>query len=166
MQRIWFLRVWRGSVLELHEIVPFTWRFIGRYVVLGFVAGLVLCIPFLTANAIFGANDRGAVIAFGVALGVLGDIWLTFVTPTLAFTTRSVRHALGIGTRMLRTMWPGCAWYALTPGLVLASFGYLLPQRIAAIPLAAVGAVVALWFKGAVAAFYLRVHPEADSFRA
>jgi hypothetical protein len=67
---------------------------------------------------------------------------------------------------MIAATWPRSAWYVLTPGLVFTSFGYFLPRRSASILVAGVGATIALWFKGAIAAFYLRAHPETDGFGA
>ena len=101
-----------------------------------------------------------------MVFALLFDVLLTFVTPALAYTTRSVRAALRLGLRMLTKTWPRSAWYALTPGLVLVTAISFARRSPASFLMTAVVSVVALWFKGAVAAFYLRVLPELDGFGA
>jgi hypothetical protein len=167
VQRIWFLRVWRKSTLELHELAPLTWRFMGRYIALALTVGVMFGAPFLIVGPALLRNEHvGAVIAISVVVSLIVDFLLTFVTPALAYTTRSVREAVRIGTRMIASTWPSSAWYVLTPGLALTSFAFLLHSRSTSLLVAAVTSVVALWFKGAVAAFYLRIHPELDGFGA
>jgi len=65
---------------------------------------------------------------------------------------------------MLRETWPASAWYALTPGLTLPALGFALPRSALGhwgkVLVGVSGALLALWFKGAVVAFYLRNHPE------
>src|SRR5207245_11755367 len=88
---------------------------------------------------------------------------LTFVTPALALSVHSWKEALRRGTRTLRETWPSSALYALTPGIALFAVSALAPRPadgtfdIALV--AAAGAVLALWCKGAVVAFYVRLHP-------
>ena len=76
------------------------------------------------------------------------------------------RAALRLGLRMLTKTRPRSAWYVLTPGLVLITAISFARRSPASLLMTAVVSVVALWFKGAIAAFYLRVHPEFDAFGA
>src|SRR6266436_2100774 len=47
------------------------------------------------------------------------DFALTFVTPALAYTTRSAARGRGIGFAMIRQTWPRCAFYVLCPPLAV-----------------------------------------------
>lgn len=179
-QRIWYLRLFRGKSLRPGELLPITYAFIGRMVVLGLVTFGVLGVALIGVAGITMAREasRGvgtphlpAFFLGAVAVCVLVlDIALTFVVPALAFSTRSVRDALGRGLSMIRDTWPSSAWYVLTPGLTLSALGFALP-RSAVGPwgrelIGMVGALLALLFKGAVVAFYLRHHPEVGDHGA
>jgi hypothetical protein len=98
-----------------------------------------------------------------IGLTLLLDFALTFVVPTLAFSTTSAARALRSGIRLIHETWPRCAWYALAPGLTL-SFGSLLVSSHTlggwARPILIVfGAMAAFLFRGAVVPFYLRLNP-------
>ena len=96
------------------------------------------------------------VVVYVVALAI--DFALTFVTPALAYTTRSVQSALRIGFAMIRQTWPRSALYVLCPPLALNIMNYAFPESIPGMQ-AALGVVftlVSLVAKGAIAAFYLR----------
>ncbi len=83
---------------------------------------------------------------------------LTFVTPALAFTTRSAWRALGIGLAMIRQTWPRSALYVLCPPLALSVMNYIFPSGgvVFHFILTAVLTLVGLVAKGAIAVFYLR----------
>ncbi len=93
-------------------------------------------------------------IVFFVAM----DFALTFVTPALAYTTRSALRALGMGLVMIRQAWPRCALYVLCPPLALNLLHLVYPVGSVTVGLAisSVLVVVSLLAKGAIAAFYLR----------
>src|SRR3989442_10207954 len=62
------------------------------------------------------------------AVAIAMDFALTFVTPALAFTTRSAWRALGIGLAMIRQTWPRSALYVLCPPLALSVMNYIFPS--------------------------------------
>jgi len=86
------------------------------------------------------------------------DFALTFVTPALAYTTRSALRAMGIGVAMIRQTWPRSALYVLCPPLALNLLHMIHPfsGRTVGLAISSVLVVVSLLAKGAIAAFYLR----------
>ena len=168
-ERIFYLRAYRNSRLEAREVVPFSWRFIGRFLVLGIVAvvpfvAIIATIEVVVQPAPYKADAfpiwvRMSILTFGLIL----DLLLTFVTPALAFSTRSVNEALHIGWRMLKDTWPTSAWYAFTPGLTLGVIALVLPRSliglVGSIALAGVTGALGFAFKGAVVPFYVRHAP-------
>jgi hypothetical protein len=68
---------------------------------------------------------------------------------------------------MLRDGWPATAWYAVLPPLAFVAITYSQPQatsnRWAWVLAGCVAALLNLLAKGAVAAFYLREHPEVGN---
>jgi hypothetical protein len=163
-QRVWFARIYSGEHLSRAEIMPLTRSFVGRFVVLGLLTSVAVSPFLLLAHPPHERLQTGwAILVVSVVLVL--DIGLTFVVPALALTTRSVRDALRIGLRMIKAAWPTSAWYLLTPGLTLvllsnairlSSFRPNVPLQIAL--LVSTG-VLAVWFKGAIVAFYLRQPP-------
>jgi hypothetical protein len=163
-QRVWFARIYRGDHLSGREIVPLTRSFIGRFVVLGLLMSVAASPFVLLAHPPHERLQTGWAIVVAAVLLVL-DIGLTFVVPALALTTRSVSDALRIGLRMIKHAWPSSAWYLLTPGLTLVLLSDAVrlssysPNVALRIALVASTAVLAVWFKGAIVAFYLRQPP-------
>jgi hypothetical protein len=162
-QRLWYLRLFRGMHLERQELWPFTWAFLGRYLALGFLAGIPFALVVVPVSvAVTGQVARAIVI---LPFVFVADFVLTFVTPALAFSTRQVSEALGIGWRTLWDGWPATAPYAVAAPLVLIGVGGLLSRTIGAggsIAVSLVGLLLALLFKGATAAYYLRGHRVGD----
>ena len=161
-QRIWYLRLLRGRQLERQELWPFTWAFLGRYVALGFLAGFVFAVVAVPLSV--AVNGPVARTIVGLPVVFVGDFVLTFVTPALAFSTRQVSEALSIGWRTLWDGWPATAPYAVAAPLLLIGVGQLLSRTLGAGGFAAslVGLLLALWFKGATAVYYLRIHRVGD----
>jgi hypothetical protein len=163
-QRVWFARIYRGDELSGREIVPLTRSFIGRFVVLGLLMSVALSPFLLLARPPHQRLQTGWAIVVVAVLLVL-DIALTFVVPALALTTRSVSDALRIGLRMIKEAWPTSAWYLLTPGLTLVLLSNAVrlssyrPNVALRVALLGSTAVLAVWFKGAIVAFYLRQPP-------
>jgi len=92
-----------------------------------------------------------------VAVAIAMDFALTFVTPALAFTTRSAWRAVGIGLAMIRQTWPRSALYVLCPPLALNLLSYICPVGVVLrFILTSVFVFVGLLAKGAIAGFYLR----------
>jgi hypothetical protein len=162
-ERMLYLRAFRGLPLLRSELVPFTVAFLGRFFALGVVATIAMS----GIGLVYAATADTTIRLIAVAVGFLAlDVFLTFVTPALAFTTRRVSIAVRIGHRTLVDGWPHSAWYAFVPPLATVVVVRLLPETLvgwrARIALTAAGALLNLWFKGAVAAFYLRGHPASD----
>ena len=103
-------------------------------------------------------KHRGTFHLVGALGMVVGDFALTFVTPALAFTTRSVWKALGIGLRMIRQTWPRSGLYVLCPPLAVNFVNVVFPMHQIGLRLsvAAVATLLGLIAKGATAAFYVR----------
>ena len=169
-QRLWYLRVWRGRDLSPGEVWRFSWSFLGRFVVLGLFVGWPLVVVYGVFTFFVIADQRRGPVepAYYIGIAVFSlalDFLLTFVTPALAYTTRSASQALTLGVRMIRATWPAGALYVFFPPLALQLLIYQ-PQRAAGLSTAvfvvasAVAALVNLLFKGAVAAFYLRQVPD------
>jgi hypothetical protein len=162
-QRIWYLRAFNNERLRASELSPLTTAFLGRFIRLGIVTSLA-GIPITTAFTI-AAGHTGLVIG-SVIWWLVIDFALTFVTPALAFTTHSVRGAFAIGRRMIVDTWPTSRWYVFTPGLAVAALVWTRPLAIigawGAAGIGIGGGMLALWFKGAIAAYYLRRYPETN----
>lgn len=159
-ERIWYLRLFSGAELRRDELWPLTLAFLGRFCVLGFALGFFALVVLLPA---VGSGARvGGKVAF-VAVVLLGDAALTFVTPILAFSVNSVTYALGFGLTVIRQQWPRCVWYVLTPPLALTAMTQLLPRHglgpVEALATTVVLTLFGLACKGATAAFYLRRYP-------
>ena len=111
-----------------------------------------------------GFRLAGAVVPLTI------DFMLTFVGPTLAYSTGRVRTALREGVRMIGARWPDSAWYVFVPPLAAVLFARLAPLGLLPAGLGAwgtltrvaIGALIQLWFNGATAAFYLRVYEVGD----
>src|SRR5438046_9312972 len=92
------------------------------------------------------------------------NLALTFVTPALASTGRSVVRAWDIGLAMIRQTWPRSALYVLCPPLALTLLNYIFPVggRELQLMLRSLVTPVGLLAKGAIATVYL---PERVRYR-
>ncbi len=171
-QRIWYLRAFRGRTIGAGEAGRFTWAFLGPFFVLGLLVGAVVGALSLILGVVGGmtgtrvvARSTGFVVYLTIVI-VLMDVFLTFVTPALAYSTDSATKAIGLGWRLLRQDWPRCAWYALMPPLALVLVTRSLPRSsLSVVPAAIIGTLawmLNLCFKGATAAYYLRGHDVGD----
>jgi hypothetical protein len=156
-ERIWYLRAFRRSSIRPGELWGLTWAFVWRFVKLG----LLIFVTLLPVLAIAYWNPSLLTLLIAI-LAVPIDMSLTFVTPALSYTTKSVRTALRLGLRMVRTEWPASAWYVLFPPLATLAAARILPASRVGIPgrfgLAVASTLLYVAFKGATAAFYLRRH--------
>lgn len=150
--RVWFLRASRGLSLEKGEIVRLTWRFVVPFAGLGMLV-------FLPAVVIFGiARVRGGlwlVLAVSFAL----DVVMTFMTPILAFSTRSAQTALAEGWHAIRRYWPADRAYLFVPALAMVLASALTMPHVPLLVRFAFSTVSTLFataVKGATVAFYLR----------
>lgn len=159
VQRLWYLRMFRGKRLRIRETRGFVTAYFWRYAVLGMVVFLPLVMVVLVA---LGTGSLvGRVVAVVVLLAL--DFALTFVTPALAYTTRRVRVALRVGLSMIWNEWPRCTWFVVAPPLAVTVLlragarqgvgGGVRLAVLVTIPL------LSLLCKGAVAVFYLRRWP-------
>jgi hypothetical protein len=166
-QRIWYLRAFHQESLPVGDIVPLTAKFFWRFARLGLLFALPGSVVIAVAGVLGGTTGR---IAACVAWSIAMDMALTFVTPALSYTTRFVRDAVPTGFRTVTRSWPTSACYVLTPGFVTAAAVWVLPESVlgatTGIAIGTVGAMLALVFKGAIAAFYLRRHGEPCVFGA
>src|SRR6266404_4748898 len=162
-ERVFFLRHLEGKPVTLRHLLELVKPFMGRFFAVGLLFGIVMLIPMRVVAAFGLHRSHGAPlsasfwVSFGVVL-VIMDFALTFVTPALAYTTRSAVRALRIGLEMIRQTWPRCALYVLCPPLALNILHVLHPVSHLGMQLAlsAALAFVGLVAKGAIAAFYLR----------
>jgi len=183
-QRLWYLRLFRHQVFNLSEAWNASSRYFGPYLVLGLV-GTIPFLPFIAAwfYLLFSgvARHPGETsaqlprhvsywpsILLIIVPGLLLDFAGTFVTPALAFTTRSVARALRLGLGMIRSTWPAGALYVLFPPLVLQLVtglptSLIRSNRLLVAISAVVAVMVNLIAKGATAAFYLRRAEVGDS---
>ena len=161
-QRVWLCRLHEGDALGSREIWPLTRSFIGRFVLLGAEIFIALIVPITVLSILLyrAGAPFGILIAANIMVGLVTDVLLTFVVPALALTTRSVHQAWRLGLAMIRHTWPTSAWYICAPGLSLVVAARLLQggqlNSLLTFVVTAATAVVALWFKGAIVAFYVR----------
>jgi hypothetical protein len=166
-QRIWYQRLFEGQTLSSAEVWRLSWKFFGRYLVLGLIFGIPIVLALVVVLAQVAARG-GPLHAFPtpiwwypfvIAYGFLTDVLLTFVTSALAYSTNRVRVAWSIGTKMIRETWPASAAYTFVPPITLLALATLNPVRFPApvvVSLAIVSTLAGLLVKGAIAAFYLR----------
>jgi hypothetical protein len=160
-EREWYRHAFGGQQFPRTEIWRATRRFANPFFRLALIAT-----PFLLAAIFLVAFLRPdpvpTVVVFVLLVFVL-DVFGTFVTPALTYTTSSAREAISIGWTMLRENWREAMPYALTPALVL-----VLGLRFVLVPVVgpansalstAVAALIALALKGATAKFYLQRRP-------
>ena len=159
-ERVWYLRAFDRVTLSGSEVWPLTREFIGRFMVLGIVAVLPIG---LVLSAVAPSRNLTLVLTVAFLLWVIVQGALTFVTPALAFSTRSVREALRIGVGMISSEWPASAPYVLLPAV-----GVQIAGRVAAELTTGLGGAIAAavattlltsLFRGATARFYLRRVP-------
>ena len=162
-QRVWFLRRLRQQELSGEEIWSLTWGFFWRFVRLGLVWVALAEVVDLVLNPM---HLHDLAIWTAVVTGLVADVALTFVVPALALSTDSVVEAARLAARLTARSWPGCLPYLLTPGITLVALGQAWGTRhgflVAAVVTSVVGAVVGLWFKGAIVGLYVRLVPDAD----
>jgi hypothetical protein len=169
-ERIWYLRAFRGLSFETAQVWRFVRAFMGRFIVLGLLVFAVL-LPILVVAFAISPRVHSAPLSpwalwLLVAASVLLDFALTFVTPALAYSTRSVGVALRSGLAMVGREWPRSAPYVLVPPLAIQIVYRALPRNQfhgpIGVAVAVAGGVVGFAFKGAIARYYLRHNPTGD----
>ena len=160
-ERVFFQRHLDGKPVTLRHLLNLVKEFMGRFFVLGLPFGIVFAAFFAAAFKVHPPRGGPMPAWFPLTFCVLVvpmDFALTFVTPALAYTTRSAARALGIGFAMIRQTWPRSAFYVLCPPLAVNILSVVYPVSIpgARLVLDVVLALAWLLAKGAIAAFYLR----------
>ncbi len=172
-QRLWFLRAATGRTIGAGEVLRLTFRYFGRFAVLGLTLAALALPLFIVAVVYYAAHTHlladgsvttpapgGWILIVGAVATVAVDVAFTFVTPAIVFTSHRVRDALRVGFRLLKATWPAAAPYALIPPLAAVAVSLYSGLRPAvSIPLVAASTLVNLVVKGATAAYYLRVMP-------
>lgn len=160
--RVWYLRRFQGQDLTPGEVWSMTWKFWGRFFVLGLLF-LLVSIPWVVVYFVVLADDSTtAALVILIAATVVSDVLLTFVVPGLALYQPSVGASVKGGLRVLRSTWPACALYALIPPLALTLLGRGAGRghfKALAMIGALTGPPLTLLFAGATVAFLLRRYP-------
>lgn len=171
-ERLWYLRAYTGASLSVLTALRAAFAYWGRFFALFFLTCLIslpLSLPavFALYRAGRDASDNGQVdvplwsTLYLLAVSLLIDFLLTFVTPALVFTSRRARDAVSIGLTLLRRTWRHSAAYVLFPPLavlILTRFS-TGPVGWGGAALIVVSSLFNLLAKGATAAYYLRVMP-------
>jgi len=160
-ERVFFQRRLRDEPVAVRHLLGLVGPFIGRFFAVGLPFGIVLSGFYFTAFRVHRpvGGPMPGWFHVGAGLCLLGmDFALTFVTPALAYTTRSALRAMGIGFVMIRQTWPRSALYVLCPPLALNLLHLIYPVGNSAVQWAISSLLlfVSLLAKGAIAAFYLR----------
>jgi hypothetical protein len=174
-QWLFYLSVFTGTQLLMGDALSATKEYVGRYLRLGLLVVGTWVYPIVIYVAIRWAREHPdgqhqaiPIPTWARVTVLLGsfvlDVLLTFVGPALAFSTTSVFEALRSGLSYLRRSLPSSAWYVLTPGLTLSTGFLVFPNTVLGtshtFAIAVFGGMAGFAFKGAIAAFYLRAHPE------
>ncbi len=145
--RVWFVRASRGRTLSPREVVTFTPKFLGRFLLLALL-GLLVLVPLTVMLIGVGLESRVARAAAGMPI----DAVLTFVLPALACSTRRVTIALQDGLSSLVRWWPSGWPYVLAPAVICA-IPALIPNAVVS---GCVIGVLHIVMVGAVMTFFLR----------
>lgn len=175
-QRVWLFRLFRGRALSVSDAYTLSKGYFRRFFLLGVRMALVIS-PFLIAITAIGSASRSTISNKAVLItviagagGLVVDMLFTFVVPELTFQTSSAKEAWLGGTSLLRQTWPQSAWYVLTPGVALFAaanaFGGTHRMIWAAAIESGVASTLALLFRGAILAYYLRLRPETPDYRS
>lgn len=160
-ERIFFQRHLEGKPVALRHLLGLVKTFVGRFFAVGLLCVVLFSAFFFVAFEVHGPGSGPMPVWFPLgfcALLVAMDFALTFVTPALAYTTRSAQRALWIGAAMIGQTWPRCALYVLCPPLALNVLNVIYPVSASPVrfALSVALALLGLLAKGAIAAFYLR----------
>src|SRR5438094_6983028 len=160
-ERVFFQRRFRDQPVAVRHLLGLVGPYIGRFFAVGLPFGIVFsgfCFAAFRVHRPVGGPMPGW-FHVGAGLFLLGiDFALTFVTPALAYTTRSALRVMGIGFALIRQTWPSSALYVLCPPLALNLLHLIYPVGNSAVQWAISSLLlfVSLLAKGAIAAFYLR----------
>lgn len=157
-QREWYRVVWEGRRWSLREVWAASRAFWLPFAGLGVIFMLV-SIPVGLVGLMF-EDIWSRLIPL-----VLADMLFTFASPALVFTTSQPTSAFSHGWGMLKRHWRHGLPYIVVPPLVVQALWSSPDIRFdlgPALAISITGGVVALLFKGATAAFYLRHGPPPE----
>ncbi len=162
--RVWYARRRTGDSMSPGEVWTLSWRFFGRFFVLGLLVALIAA-PFVIGGLIAAVvmNNATPLVATSVTVTIIADFALTFATPWLALFDPRPAKAIPAGLRLLRAAWPRCLPYALVPPLALQVIAQTLQSYTNHWVLAAfalLGPLLTLAFAGATVLFLLRHYPD------
>src|SRR5438067_8719144 len=114
-ERVFFQRRLEGKPVSLPHLLRLVKPFVSRFLVLGVFFGIVFLSSFFALSDILGMDithlpDTAAQLPFSfqvwiAVLATVPDFSLTFVTPSLAYTTRPALRSVGIGFAMIGQTW-------------------------------------------------------------
>lgn len=160
-ERLWYRRVFDGTGVSVTELWLATWRYFPRFLVMSLLVVLSI-FPVWVVAQLVGVATSTVLLVLAVAMAIAA-VFLTFVLPALAFTSRRVRDGLRIGVRILKEDWRRCRWYALFPagaGLAAARLS-VLETAVPGVVWTALATVLIVVFDGAVVRYYLRREPSS-----
>lgn len=161
--RVWYARRFEGDSMTMSEAWNLSWRFLGRFILLGLMFAAILMPLEIVGFAMAASQNSQTPLLIAVVGGtVVADILFTFATTGLALYNPSPWMALKGGLRLLRTSWPQCAAYALLPPLAVlltARFASAAIGHDTAVALAFVAPFLTLLCAGAATSFALRRYP-------
>jgi hypothetical protein len=162
-ERLWYRQIFDGTGISVAELWSATWRYFPRYLLLSLLVVLML-LPLGAGAQLLGSAASTVRLVFAVVAAVAA-VFLTFVLPALAFTSRRVRDGVRIGWRILKEDWRRCRWYALFPAgaSLVASRLSVLEVAVPGPVWTALATVVIVVFDGAVVRYYLRREQAAST---
>jgi hypothetical protein len=166
-ERLWYKRAWEGRPFGLERVWLGSWRYVRRYLGLGFLMALIILVfalPSLVSNRGHVYADLSYIVPTTVGLLLL-DFIATFMTPALAFTTRSPDQAIRLGLQLLRRTLPSSAPYVLVPPLALVLGSRFITTGTSVVLVTLWGVLATLlnlMAKGAAASYYLRIAPPPE----
>ena len=167
-ERLWYRRAWDHRPFGPRTAWRASWGYLRRYFALGVFGGALIFLfelPAILTSHGHIVDDAGYLVSSALALLFL-DFIATFMTPALAYTTRSADKAIRTGLRLVWRTLPASAPYVFVPPLALLLGTRIVSteNNVAAIVAFGVAATLLnLLVKGATARFYLRVAPSADA---
>ena len=164
-ERLWYLSVWRNQPFPVATIWRTSWSYFRRFFRLGavwMVAGVLLWGAFALLIRVLDLELGGDYFLEILLASILTEIWMTFMTPALAYSTDRVADAMSIGWRLLKEHVRRGLPYALAPPLAALALLQRTPPEDLAMPtrvvLSVIGYLTYLALKGATAAYYVRHH--------
>lgn len=170
-QQLAAARLVHGDQLAPNQLWLTTWRYLGRYFLMGlfYIPVVAVAVWAVLSDGIEREGEPNVALPIGTQifltlLVVAMEILLTFVFPALALSTRKISQAWRIGWDLLTHNWRRDAWYAIAPAVTLQSSYTFIVPLIEAGPIVDVSvslglALLALIFRIAITREYVRLMP-------